>query len=238
MHLFYLYDIYLKSITNNVPTKKTEYQKGYEDGQELVAVHVNSDGRAKAKEYIKKLADKNKGKTDALNYFIDNSASYYVPPQIINEHSKNTTRKMKQNKIRLTESQLKKLISETVAQILEYNDEWLQKVGGCDYLSDEDKKQIQIASMNNWDRHEREEKIKQEMDNLSTLANKNVYDKRMVGESFEQGGQDDVMDAIIMLKEAYYDINEFAKVNKTAGLDLAEAMGNIRGALKILTNFA
>lgn len=218
--------------------KKTEYQKGYEDGQELVAVHVNSDGRAKAKEYIKKLADKNKGKTDALNYFIDNSASYYVPPQIINEHNKNTTRKMKQNKIRLTESQLKKLISETVAQILEYNDEWLQKVGGCDYLSDEDKKQIQIASMNNWDRHEREEKIKQEMDNLSSLANKNVYDKRMVGESFEQGGQDDVMDAIIMLKEAYYDINEFAKVNKTAGLDLAEAMGNIRGALKILTNFA
>lgn len=218
--------------------KKTEYQKGYEDGQELVAVHVNSDGRAKAKEYIKKLADKNKGKTDALNYFIDNSASYYVPPQIINEHNKNTTRKMKQNKIRLTESQLKKLISETVAQILEYNDEWLQKVGGCDYLSDEDKKQIQIASMNNWDRHEREEKIKQEMDNLSSLANKNVYDKRMVRESFEQGGQDDVMDAIIMLKEAYYDINEFAKVNKTAGLDLAEAMGNIRGALKILTNFA
>lgn len=218
--------------------KKTEYQKGYEDGQELVAVHVNSDGRAKAKEYIKKLADKNKGKTDALNYFIDNSASYYVPPQIINEHNKNTTRKMKQNKIRLTESQLKKLISETVAQILEYNDEWLQKVGGCDYLSDEDKKQIQIASMNNWDRHEREEKIKQEMDNLSTLANKNVYNKRMVGESFEQGGQNDVMDAIIMLKEAYYDINEFAKVNKTAGLDLAEAMGNIRGALKILTNFA
>lgn len=218
--------------------KKTEYQKGYEDGQELVAVHVNSDGRAKAKEYIKKLADKNKGKTDALNYFIDNSASYYVPPQIINEHNKNTTRKMKQNKIRLTESQLKKLISETVTQILEYNDGWLQKVGGCDYLSDEDKKQIQIASMNNWDRHEREEKIKQEMDNLSSLANKNVYNKRMVGESFEQGGQDDVMDAIIMLKEAYYDINEFAKVNKTAGLDLAEAMGNIRGALKILTNFA
>lgn len=218
--------------------KKTEYQKGYEDGQELVAVHVNSDGRAKAKEYIKKLADKNKGKTDALNYFIGNSASYYVPPQIINEHNKNTTRKMKQNKIRLTESQLKKLISETVTQILEYNDEWLQKVGGCDYLSDEDKKQIQIASMNNWDRHEREEKIKQEMDNLSSLANKNVYNKRMVGESFEQGGQDDVMDAIIMLKEAYYDINEFAKVNKTAGLDLAEAMGNIRGALKILTNFA
>lgn len=218
--------------------KKTEYQKGYEDGQELVAVHVNSDGRAKAKEYIKKLADKNKGKTDALNYFIDNSASYYVPPQIINEHNKNTIIKMKQNKIRLTESQLKKIISETVTQILEYNDEWLQKVGGCNYLSDEDKKQIQIASMNNWDRHEREEEIKQEMDNLSSLANKNVYDKRIVGESFEQGGKNDVMDAIIMLKEAYYDINEFAKVNKTAGLDLAEAMGNIRGALKILTNFA
>ena len=36
---------------------------------------------------------------------------------------------MKHNKIRLTESQLKRLINETVSQILEYNDEWLKKRG-------------------------------------------------------------------------------------------------------------
>lgn len=65
---------------------------------------------------------------------------------------------MKQNKIRITESQLKRVINEAVSQILEYNDGWLKKVGDCGFLSDEDKKSIQIASMNNWDRHEREEK--------------------------------------------------------------------------------
>ena len=67
---------------------------------------------------------------------------------------------MKQNKIRLTESQLKQFINETVSQILEYNDEWLKKVGDCGFLSDEDKKSIQIASMNNWDNHERERRRK------------------------------------------------------------------------------
>lgn len=216
--------------------KKTEYQKGYEDGQELVAVHVNNDGRAKAKEYIKKLADKNKGKTDALNYFIDNSASYYVPPQIINEHNKNTTRKMKQNKIRLSESQIKKIISETVTQILEYNDEWLKKVGGCDYLSDEDKKQIQIASMNNWDRHEREEKKKQDIDKLERLSNKNIHNRKMVRESWDGGNQKDVMDVIIMLKETYFDIQKITKLNRTAGLDLSEVMWKLREAIRLLIN--
>lgn len=143
---------------------------------------------------------------------------------------------MKHNKIRLTESQLKRLINETVSQILEYNDEWLKKVGDCGFLSDEDKKSIQIASMNNWDNHEREEKKKQDMDKLERLSNKNIHDRRMVGESWDNKGQSDLMDVIIMLKEAYFDIQEYSKQNKMIGFDLAEAMGNLRGAIKILNN--
>lgn len=143
---------------------------------------------------------------------------------------------MKQNKIRLTESQLKRLINEAVSQILEYNDEWLKKVGDCGFLSDEDKKAIQIASMNNWDKHEREEKKKQDMEKLERLSNKNIHDKRMVGESWDKKGQSDLMDVIIMLKEAYFDIQEYSKQNKMIGYDLAEAMGNLRGAIKILNN--
>ena len=143
---------------------------------------------------------------------------------------------MKQNKIRLTESQLKRLINEAVSQILEYNDEWLKKVGDCGFLSDEDKKAIQIASMNNWDKHEREEKKKQDMEKLERLSNKNIHDKRMVGESWGNKGQSDLMDVIIMLKEAYFDIQEYSKQNKMIGYDLAEAMGNLRGAIKILNN--
>ena len=143
---------------------------------------------------------------------------------------------MKQNKIRLTESQLKRLINEAVSQILEYNDEWLKKVGDCGFLSDEDKKAIQIASMNNWDKHEREEKKKQDMEKLERLSNKNIHDKRMVGESWDNKGQSDLMDVIIMLKEAYFDIQEYSKQNKMIGYDLAEAIGNLRGAIKILNN--
>lgn len=143
---------------------------------------------------------------------------------------------MKQNKIRLTESQLKRLINEAVSQILEYNDEWLKKVGDCGFLSDEDKKAIQIASMNNWDKHEREEKKKQDMEKLERLSNKNIHDKRMVGESWDNKGQSDLMDVIIMLKDAYFDIQEYSKQNKMIGYDLAEAMGNLRGAIKILNN--
>ena len=138
---------------------------------------------------------------------------------------------MKQNKIRMTESQLKQFINETVSQILEYNDEWLKKVGDCGFLSDEDKKAIQIASLNNWDRHEREEKKKQDMDKLEKLSNKNIHDKRMVGESLDSKGQSFLMDVIIMLKEAYFDIQEYSKKNRIAGYDLAEAMGNLRGAI-------
>ena len=143
---------------------------------------------------------------------------------------------MKQNKIRLTESQLKRLINEAVSQILEYNDEWLKKVGDCGFLSDEDKKSIQIASMNNWDNHEREEKKKQDMDKLERLSNKNIHGRRMVGESWGSKSQSDLMDVIIMLKEAYFDIQEYSKQNKMIGFDLAEAMGNLRGAIKILNN--
>ena len=143
---------------------------------------------------------------------------------------------MKHNKIRLTESQLKQFINETVSQILEYNDEWLKKVGDCGFLSDEDKKSIQIASMNNWDNHEREEKKKQDMDKLERLSNKNIHDRRMVGESWDNKGQSNLMDVIIMLKEAYYDIQEYSKQNRMIGFDLAEAMGNLRGAIKILNN--
>ena len=142
---------------------------------------------------------------------------------------------MKQNKIRMTESQLKQFINETVSQILEYNDEWLKKVGDCGFLSDEDKKAIQIASVNNWDRHEREEKKKQDMEKLERLSNKNIHDKRMVGESLNNKSQGFLMDVIIMLKEAYFDIQEYSKQNRMVGFDLAEAMGNLRGAIKMLS---
>lgn len=112
----------------------------------------------------------------------------------------------------------------------------MKKVGDCGFLSDEDKKAIQIASMNNWDKHEREEKKKQDMEKLERLSNKNIHDKRMVGESWDNKGQSDLMDVIIMLKEAYFDIQEYSKQNKMIGYDLAEAIGNLRGAIKILNN--
>lgn len=142
---------------------------------------------------------------------------------------------MRQNKIRLTESQLKRLINEAVSQILEYNEYWAEKVNNCKFLSDKEKKDIQIASMNNWDKHEREEKKKEDMEKLERLANKNIYDRRIVRESWGDKRQSDLMDVIIMLKEAYYDIQEYSKQNKMIGFDLAEAMGNLRGAIKMLS---
>ena len=142
---------------------------------------------------------------------------------------------MKQNKIRLTESQLKRLINEAVSQILEYNEDWAERVNNCKFLSDKEKKEIQIASMNNWDKHEREEKKKQDMEKLERLANKNIYDRRIVRESWDNKSQTDLMDVIIMLKEAYFDIQEYSKQNKMIGYDLAEAMGNLRGAIKMLS---
>lgn len=74
------------------------------------------------------------------------------------------------------------------------------------------------------------------MDKLEKLSNKNIYDKKMVGESFNNKGQSDLMDVIIMLKEAYFDIQEYSKQNRMIGYDLAEAIGNLRGAIKILNN--
>lgn len=90
--------------------------------------------------------------------------------------------------------------------------------------------------MNNWDNHEREEKKKQDMDKLERLSNKNIHDRRMVGESWDSKSQSDLMDVIIMLKDAYFDIQKYSKQNKMIGFDLAEAMGNLRGAIKILNN--
>ena len=72
------------------------------------------------------------------------------------------------------------------------------------------------------------------MDKLEKLSNKNIHGKRMVGESLDSKGQSFLMDVIIMLKEAYFDIQEYSKKNKIAGYDLAEAMGNLRGAIKML----
>lgn len=60
--------------------------------------------------------------------------------------------------------------------------------------------------------------------------------KKMVGESFNNKGQSDLIDVIITLKEAYFDIQEYSKQNRMIGYDLAEAIGNLRGAIKILNN--
>ena len=142
---------------------------------------------------------------------------------------------MKQNKIRLTESQLKQFINETVSQILEYNEYWAERVNNCKFLSDKDKKDIIGVSAANSRKYELEKKKKEDMEKLERLANKNIYDRRIVRESWGNKRQNDLMDVIIMLKEAYYDIQEYSKQNKMIGFDLAEAMGNLRGAIKMLS---
>lgn len=142
---------------------------------------------------------------------------------------------MRQNKIRLTESQLKRLINEAVSQILEYNEYWAEKVNNCKFLSDKDKKEIIGVSAANSRKYELEKKKKEDMEKLERLANKNIYDRRIVRESWGDKRQSDLMDVIIMLKEAYYDIQEYSKQNKMIGFDLAEAMGNLRGAIKMLS---
>ena len=143
---------------------------------------------------------------------------------------------MKHNKIRLTESQLKRLINEAVSQILEYNECWAERVNNCKFLSDKDKKEIIGVSAANSRKYELEKKKKEDMEKLERLANKNIYDRRIVRESWGDKRQSDLMDVIIMLKEAYFDIQEYSKQNKMIGYDLAEAMGNLRGAIKILNN--
>lgn len=67
---------------------------------------------------------------------------------------------------------------------------------------------------------------------------KQIIQEAIQNEVYRQEGTSDIMDAIIMVKEAYYDINEVAKTNKTIAFDLSEAMGNLRGALKILNDLA
>lgn len=143
---------------------------------------------------------------------------------------------MKHNKIRLTESQLKQFINEAVSQILEYNEYWAERVNNCKFLSDKDKKEIIGVSAANSRKYELEKKKKEDMEKLERLANKNIYDRRIVRESWGNKRQSDLMDVIIMLKEAYFDIQEYSKQNKMIGYDLAEAMGNLRGAIKILNN--
>lgn len=48
-------------------------------------------------------------------------------------------------------------------------------------------------------------------------------------------GTDDIMDAIIMIKEAYVDIQDYLKKDKNAMYELSPALGNLRGAIKILS---
>lgn len=59
--------------------------------------------------------------------------------------------------------------------------------------------------------------------------------KESIQKEFAANSIDD-MDPIIMLKEAYYDLNQYCKEHKDAAYDLAEALGNIRGAIKLLMN--
>ena len=59
--------------------------------------------------------------------------------------------------------------------------------------------------------------------------------KESIQKEFAANSIDD-MDPIIILKEAYYDLNQYCKEHKDAAYDLAEALGNIRGAIKLLMN--
>ena len=76
-----------------------------------------------------------------------------------------------------------------------------------------------------------------------TMSNKIIISTndltRIIKESIQKEFADnsiDDMDPIIMLKEAYYDLNQYCKEHKEAAYDLAEALGNIRGAIKLLIN--
>ena len=75
------------------------------------------------------------------------------------------------------------------------------------------------------------------MSNKIRISTKDL--SRIIKESIQKEFADnsiDDMDPIIMLKEAYYDLNQYCKEHKDAAYDLAEALGNIRGAIKILMN--
>ena len=75
------------------------------------------------------------------------------------------------------------------------------------------------------------------MSNKIRISTKDL--SRIIKESIQKEFADnsiDDMDPIIMLKEAYYDLNQYCKEHKDAAYDLAEALGNIRGAIKLLMN--
>lgn len=75
------------------------------------------------------------------------------------------------------------------------------------------------------------------MSNKIKISTKDL--SRIIKESIQKEFADnsiDDMDPIIMLKEAYYDLNQYCKEHKDAAYDLAEALGNIRGAIKLLMN--
>ena len=54
----------------------------------------------------------------------------------------------------------------------------------------------------------------------------------------ELGQPSDIMDALIMIKEAYVDIQDVLKNNKQLMYDLSPAMGNLRGAIKIINKLS
>ena len=75
------------------------------------------------------------------------------------------------------------------------------------------------------------------MSNKIKISTKDL--SRIIKESIQKelaANSIDDMDPIIMLKEAYYDLNQYCKEHKDAAYDLAEALGNIRGAIKLLMN--
>ena len=75
------------------------------------------------------------------------------------------------------------------------------------------------------------------MSNKIRISTKDL--SRIIRESIQKefaANSIDDMDPIIMLKEAYYDLNQYCKEHKDAAYDLAEALGNIRGAIKLLMN--
>lgn len=86
---------------------------------------------------------------------------------------------MGKTKIILKESQLRKIISETVQKLLEYNDDFLNRVNNCKFLSDDDKKKIQYASMASFDNREKKDKIEQEIEQMKDFENPNLWDKHL-----------------------------------------------------------
>lgn len=71
---------------------------------------------------------------------------------------------------------------------------------------------------------------------LTTEDLQNIV-KKVVTESLSNDSHD-IIDVVIMLKEAYADIQEYTEANRSAALDLSEALGNIRNAIKTLGNYA